>query len=63
MDGNTTKKNIKTVNSLVGYIALLRQLAFFSKGWVSNHCRDRSIKLYNSSSIEFRFDKIAIKKV
>ena len=30
-------------NSTVGYIALLRQLASFCKGWVSDHCRDRSI--------------------
>ena len=30
-------------NSLVGYIALLRQLASFCKGWVGDHCRDRSI--------------------
>ena len=30
-------------NSLVGYIALLRQFASFYKGWVGDHCRDRSI--------------------
>ena len=30
-------------NSLVGYIALLRQLASFCKGCVSYDCRDRSI--------------------
>ena len=34
-------------NSLVGYIhiALLRQLASFCKGWIGNHCRDRSISI------------------
>ena len=30
-------------NSLVGYIALLRQLVTFCKGWVGDHYRDRSI--------------------
>ena len=30
-------------NSLVGYITLLRQLPFFCKGWVGDHCRNRSI--------------------
>ena len=30
-------------NSSVGYIVLLRQLASFCKGWVGDHCRDRSI--------------------
>ena len=30
-------------NSPVGYIALLRQLASFCTGWVSDHCRDLSI--------------------
>ena len=33
----------KTANSLAGYIALLRQLAFFCKGWVGDDCRDHSI--------------------
>ena len=43
MDGNNVKKMTKMANSLVGYIALLRQLASFCKGWVGDHCRDRSI--------------------
>ena len=30
-------------NSLVGYIAHLRQLVTFCKGWVGDHYRDRSI--------------------
>ena len=34
---------MKMTNSLVGYIALLRQLASFCKGWVGDQCRDRSI--------------------
>ena len=33
----------KMANSPVGYIALLRQLASFCKGWVGDHCCDRSI--------------------
>ena len=33
----------KIVNSLVGYIALLRELVSFCKGWVGDHCHDRSI--------------------
>ena len=32
-------------NSPVGNIALLRQLASFCKGWVGDHCRDRSISI------------------
>ena len=39
MDGNNAKKDDEIANSLVGYIALLRQLAFLYKGWVG----DRSI--------------------
>ena len=34
---------MKMANSNVGYTALLRQLASFCKGWVSDHCCDRSI--------------------
>ena len=30
-------------NSLLGYIALLPQLASFCKGWVDDQCRDHSI--------------------
>ena len=33
----------KMANSFMGYIALLRQLASFCKGWVGDHCRNRSI--------------------
>ena len=35
----------KMANSSVGYIALLPQLASFCKGWVGDHCRDRSISI------------------
>ena len=41
--GTMLKTMTKMTNSLVGYIALLRQLASFCKGWVGDHCRDRSI--------------------
>ena len=37
--GTMLKNMKKVVNSLVGYIGLLRQLPFLSKGWVG----DRSI--------------------
>ena len=44
MDGNNIKKKMmKMANSTVGYIALLRQLTSVCKGWISDHCRDRSI--------------------
>ena len=33
----------KMANCLVGYIALLRQLASFCKGWVGDQCRDCSM--------------------
>ena len=36
MDGNNAKKMTKMAYSLVGYIALLRQLASFCKGWVGD---------------------------
>ena len=38
----------KMANSLVEYIALLRQLVSFCKGWVGDRCCDFSIKLYAS---------------
>ena len=40
--GTMLKKMTKMANSLVGYIALLLQLAFLCKGWVG----DRSICWY-----------------
>ena len=33
----------KMAKSLMGYIAHLRQLASFCKGWVGDHCRNHSI--------------------
>ena len=42
MDGNNIKKYDENSSSLVGYIALLWQLASFCKGWVGDHCRDHS---------------------
>ena len=41
--GTMLKKMTKMVNSLVEYIALLRQLASFRKGWVGDRYRNRSI--------------------
>ena len=38
MDGNNVKNEMtKMANSLVGYIALLRQLSSFCKDWVGDH--------------------------
>ena len=36
MAGNNIKKYDKMANSLVGYTALLRQLAFLCNGWVGD---------------------------
>ena len=39
MNGNNVRNDDENAN----YIALLQQLASFYKGWVGDHCRDRSI--------------------
>ena len=43
--GTMLKNMTKIANSLVGYIALLWQLAFLCNGWAGDRCCDCSIDL------------------
>ena len=53
--------------SLVGYTALLRQLAFFCKGWVGHRYRNRPITVnayhyYLRSACSFEEKKLPVQK-
>ena len=50
MDGNNVKKD-EDGHSLVGYIALLRQLNFICKGWVGDCYSDPSIRSFREDLV------------